>query len=60
MSLPLVASLTNAIYVEYMPWFAPLYKEQLHLNKDGTVDVPTAPGWGFVFDSKSIQRYLYP
>ena len=60
MSLPLVASLTNAIYVEYMPWFAPLYKEQLQLNNDGTVDVPSKPGWGFEFDTKSVQRYLYP
>jgi L-alanine-DL-glutamate epimerase-like enolase superfamily enzyme len=42
-----------------MPWFAPLYQEQLALNKDGTVDVPVTPGWGFSFDTKSIQRYLY-
>ena len=59
MSLPLAASMTNAIYVEYMPWFSPLYEEQLVLNPDGTVNVPTTPGWGFQFDQSAIQQFLY-
>ncbi len=59
MSLPLAATMTNAIYVEYMPWFSPLYQEQLSLNSDGTVNVPTTPGWGFNFDQKAVQQFLY-
>ena len=57
MSLPLAAAMPNAIYVEYMPWFSPLYQEHLELNPDGTVTVPVQPGWGFVFDQAAIQRY---
>jgi L-alanine-DL-glutamate epimerase-like enolase superfamily enzyme len=58
-SLPLAATMTNAIYVEYMPWFSPLYQEQLILNLDGTVNVPKTPGWGFNFDQKAVQQFLY-
>jgi L-alanine-DL-glutamate epimerase-like enolase superfamily enzyme len=59
MSLPLAAAMPNAIYVEYMPWFSPLYKEQLILDANGEVPVPTEPGWGFQFDQKAIARYAY-
>ncbi len=59
MSLPLAAAMPNAIYVEYMPWFSPLYKEQLILDAKGEVPVPTEPGWGFQFDQKAIARYAY-
>lgn len=59
MSLPLAAAMPNAIYVEYMPWFSPLYKEQLILDAKGEVPVPTEPGWGFQFDQKAITRYAY-
>jgi L-alanine-DL-glutamate epimerase-like enolase superfamily enzyme len=59
MSLPLAASMPNAIYVEYMPWFSPLYKEQLILDANGQVPIPQDPGWGFHFDSKAIKKYAY-
>ena len=59
MSLPLAAAMSNAIYVEYMPWFSPLYKEQLTLNVAGEVIVPQGPGWGFNFDQEAIKKYTY-
>jgi L-alanine-DL-glutamate epimerase-like enolase superfamily enzyme len=59
MSLSLAAAIPNAIYVEYMPWFAPLYKEQLMLDQNGEVPVPTTPGWGFQFEPKAIKKYSY-
>jgi len=42
-----------------MPWFSPLYQEQLSLNSDGTVNAPTNSGWGFNFDQKAVQQFLY-
>ena len=59
MSLPLAASMPNAIYVEYMPWFSPLYKEQLILNAAGEVPIPQGSGWGFNFDQQAIKKYAY-
>jgi len=59
MSLSLAAAMPNAIYVEYMPWFAPLYQEQLILDLHGEVPVPSTPGWGFHFDSTAIKKYAY-
>jgi L-alanine-DL-glutamate epimerase-like enolase superfamily enzyme len=59
MSLPLAAAMPNAIYVEYMPWFSPLYNEQLILNAAGEVPVPRGPGWGFNFDQQAIKKYAY-
>jgi len=59
MSLPIAAAMPNAIYVEYMPWFSPLYKEQLILNSEGEVSVPQGPGWGFNFDQHAIKKFSY-
>ncbi|ALM84077.1 mandelate racemase/muconate lactonizing enzyme family protein [Bordetella sp. N] len=57
MSISLAAALPNALIVEHMPWFGPLYAEALTLDADGRVQVPTAPGWGYTFDQKAIERF---
>jgi L-alanine-DL-glutamate epimerase-like enolase superfamily enzyme len=57
MSLPLVASLPGGSYLEYMPWFEPIYRERIELNADGHAIVPDRPGWGFSFDPDAMRRY---
>jgi L-alanine-DL-glutamate epimerase-like enolase superfamily enzyme len=59
-SLPLLAALPNAFYLEYMPWFEPLYGKTLMLNQAGQAVVPTAPGWGASFDRAAIARREVP
>jgi len=56
MSLPLLAACPNAIYLEYMPWFEPLYAERLTLDGNGHAVVPDGPGWGFTLDHAAIRR----
>jgi L-alanine-DL-glutamate epimerase-like enolase superfamily enzyme len=56
MSISLVAALPNAIYLEYMPWFDPLYEDELELNAEGRAVVPNRPGWGFAFDNDAVKR----
>jgi L-alanine-DL-glutamate epimerase-like enolase superfamily enzyme len=53
-SLPLLAALPNAYYLEHMPWFEPLYGQTL--VRAGQAVVPTAPGWGVSFDRAAIAR----
>jgi L-alanine-DL-glutamate epimerase-like enolase superfamily enzyme len=55
-SLPLLAALPNALCLEYMPWFAPLYGQRLVLDGEGQAVVPIAPGWGASFDPATIAR----
>jgi L-alanine-DL-glutamate epimerase-like enolase superfamily enzyme len=57
MNLALVASLPNALVLEYMNWFEPLYRERLELDRDGHAVVPDRPGWGFSFDPAAVKRY---
>jgi L-alanine-DL-glutamate epimerase-like enolase superfamily enzyme len=52
----LCAALANTNYAEYMPWFAPLYREEL-VFEDGDLVVPDRPGLGFSFDPEALQRY---
>jgi len=54
--LQLCAALPNVEISEYMPWFAPLYRETLELV-DGDFIVPDRPGLGFSFDPDAIARY---
>jgi L-alanine-DL-glutamate epimerase-like enolase superfamily enzyme len=56
MSLQILGSLTNANYLEHMPWFEPLYGEEI-LIEDGNAVVPEKPGWGFSFDMKAAERF---
>ena len=57
MSLPLLAAIPNASYLEYMPWLEPIYRERIELDQDGRAIVPDRPGWGFSFDPDAIRRY---
>ena len=57
MSVHVLAALSNATWLEHMPWFAPLYQEALEL-RDGEAVVPERPGWGFTFNPVAIKRYL--
>lgn len=57
MSLSLAAALPNAMIVEHMPWFAPLYGAPIPLDAEGNVKVPTAPGWGYSFDPEAVARF---
>ncbi|MEJ1975427.1 MAG: mandelate racemase/muconate lactonizing enzyme family protein [Acetobacteraceae bacterium] len=60
MSLPLLATLPNAIFLEHMPWFEPLYVEQVELNEAGDAIVPEQPGWGFTLNQEAIARFAAP
>lgn len=55
-SLSAVASTTSGTFIEMMPWFAPLFGEQLALDK-GIAAVPDRHGFGFSFDPAAVARY---
>ncbi len=55
-SLCLAGSAPNVTWLEHMPWFAPLFREQMELT-DGKVRVPDRPGVGFTLDSAAVERY---
>jgi L-alanine-DL-glutamate epimerase-like enolase superfamily enzyme len=59
-SLPLLAALPNALYLEHMPWFEPLYGQKLVLDREGKAIVPVAPGWGVNFDPAAIAHHKAP
>lgn len=52
-SVQVLGALSNAIFLEYMPWFSPLYNETLEV-RDGSAAVPERPGWGFTFNRDYI------
>jgi L-alanine-DL-glutamate epimerase-like enolase superfamily enzyme len=52
-SLQVLGALSNSIFLEYMPWFSPLYNEALAFA-DGHAVVPERPGWGFTFNRDYI------
>ncbi|MEM7207912.1 MAG: mandelate racemase/muconate lactonizing enzyme family protein [Pseudomonadota bacterium] len=55
-SLCLAASIEQCISVEHMPWFSPLFNEEMKVV-DGCVSVPEAPGTGFTFNHSCIEKY---
>ena len=55
-SLCLAGAHPNVIYLEHMPWFAPLYNEPMELI-DGAVRIPDRPGVGFTFDMDTVERH---
>jgi len=55
-SMHLVAAIPNCSYLENMPWFSPLYRENVELS-EGSVVLPQRPGFGFTFDPDVIERY---
>jgi L-alanine-DL-glutamate epimerase-like enolase superfamily enzyme len=52
-SLQILGALSNANFLEYMPWFSPLYRETIEF-RDGNAVIPERPGWGFTFDLDRI------
>ena len=54
-SIQALGALSNAIYLEYMPWFSELYNEQLAFE-NGDALVPERPGWGFTFNADAIHH----
>jgi L-alanine-DL-glutamate epimerase-like enolase superfamily enzyme len=52
-SLQLLGAVSNALFLEYMPWFSELYQERL-VFEDGAAVVPERPGWGFTFNHDYI------
>jgi L-alanine-DL-glutamate epimerase-like enolase superfamily enzyme len=54
-SIQVLGALSNAIYLEYMPWFSKLYNEELEF-RDGNAIVPERPGWGFTFNQEYVRR----
>jgi L-alanine-DL-glutamate epimerase-like enolase superfamily enzyme len=54
-SLQLLGALSNAIYLEYMPWFSEFYAERL-VFEEGKALVPERPGWGFTFNEDYIRH----
>lgn len=52
-SLSVLGALSNVNFLEYMPWFSPLYAEQIEF-RDGSAVIPERPGWGFTFDMDRI------
>ena len=44
-------------YLEHMPWFEKLYREQIELDADGNAIVPDRPGWGFGFDPDAVRHF---
>ena len=55
-SLSIAGSAPGCIYLEHMPWFAPLYRESMVL-RDGEVMMPQRPGVGFSFDDDAVENY---
>jgi L-alanine-DL-glutamate epimerase-like enolase superfamily enzyme len=54
--LQLCGALVNVEITEYMPWFAPLYRESIELD-DGDFLIPDRSGLGFTFDADAIDRF---
>jgi L-alanine-DL-glutamate epimerase-like enolase superfamily enzyme len=42
-----------------MPWFSPLYREQIEF-RDGNAVIPERSGWGFAFDMERIAHLEAP
>ncbi len=55
-SLQLLGALSNGSYFEHVPWFAMLFRESIEMEA-GFAVVPDRPGFGFTFDSASVERF---
>jgi L-alanine-DL-glutamate epimerase-like enolase superfamily enzyme len=49
--------LPGGYYLEHMPWFEKLYREDIVLDSNGDAVVPDRPGWGFSFDPDAVRRF---
>jgi L-alanine-DL-glutamate epimerase-like enolase superfamily enzyme len=54
-SLQILGTIPNGTYLEHMPWFSPLYGEEM-LLRDGWVEILGKPGVGFSFDWQKIEE----
>jgi len=52
-----VAGVANGLTVEYYPWAVPLWKEPLHLDKDGMLAMPQRPGFGLELDEAAVAKF---
>ena len=55
-SLQLCGAIANCCYSEHMPWFAPLFNEQMEMA-EGSLLIPDRPGLGFTFDAEAVERF---
>jgi L-alanine-DL-glutamate epimerase-like enolase superfamily enzyme len=55
-SAQLAGALSNISLLEHVPWFSPLFEEQLDI-KDGMVTIPDRPGFGFTFAPEIVSRF---
>jgi len=57
--LHLVAALPVATYVEYLspsPYIEDILQSPIKMNKDGLLEIPTAPGLGIELDYRAVER----
>lgn len=55
-SLCMAGSIENCISVEHMPWYAPLFNEEIQVI-DGQIDIPERPGTGFTFNQDALKEF---
>ena len=60
-SLHLIASIPNALFLEFVVWDSPLAHDLVQprfwIEKDGAVPVPEGPGLGITLDEAVLRRY---
>ncbi len=54
-SLCIAGAEPNCISIEHIPWFAPLFNEEITIE-DGQIEIPERNGTGFTFNQDSIGR----
>ena len=55
-SLCIAGAEPNCISVEHIPWFAPLFNEEVKID-NGRIEIPERPGTGFTFNRDSLERF---
>ena len=53
----LISAIPNGLTVEYMPWTYRLWTEFPSVNADGTLSVPSKPGFGLEFNRETLAKY---
>ncbi len=56
-SLSIAGSAPNCISAEHMPWYAPLFREEMELDKNGHILIADRPGTGFTFHPERIDAF---
>lgn len=55
-SVHLLAAVPNGMWLEYVPWWEPLFREKLVLS-DGCMTPPDSPGLGLSFDWDALEAH---